>query len=87
MGARPGDILRMVVRQGVVLVFLGLVVGLALTLAGGRLVASLLYQIRPADPVALTGAAFLLFVVALLACVTPAIRASRTAPAEALRSE
>ena len=87
MGARPGDILTLVVRQGVVLVSLGLVVGLALTLAAGRLVTGLLYQIRPSDPVALGGAGLVVFVVALFACMTPAVRACRTPPAEALKSE
>jgi putative ABC transport system permease protein len=87
MGAKPGDILKLVVRQGLVLVAVGLIVGLGLALVGGRVVGSLLYQIQPADPVALGGAGIFLFVVGILACVTPALRASRTQPAEALKSE
>mgnify|MGYP001820258932 CR=1 FL=1 len=77
----------MVIRQGGVLALLGLSLGLGLALAGGRVVASLLYQVRPTDPIALGGAGLLLLAVALAATAFPAWRASRVPPAEALRND
>lgn len=87
VGAGSREILRMVFRQGGVLVLLGLTLGLALALAGGRVAASLLYQVQPTDPIALGGAGLLLLAVALAAMAFPAWRASRVPPAEALRNE
>jgi len=87
IGAQPVDVLTMVVRQGAKLAIAGLLIGLIGAAAGGRLVASLLYQVAPSDPIALGGAGALLFLVALAACAVPAWRATRVAPAEALRSD
>jgi predicted permease len=87
VGAGSREILRMVIRQGGVLAVLGLSLGLGLALAGGRVVASLLYQVRPTDPIALGGAGLLLLAVALAATVFPAWRASRVPPVEALRND
>ena len=63
LGARPLDVVALVTRQGMRLVIRGLVLGLALALAGGRLVASLLYQVAPSDPPAYIAAGALLVVV------------------------
>jgi predicted permease len=87
LGARPAHVMGMVIRQGAGLALLGLVVGLVAALAGGRVMASLLYEIEPSDPLALSGAGILLFAVAVVACTVPAWRASSVPPAEALRSE
>ena len=87
LGARPGDVLRMIVRQGSRLALAGLAIGLLMTIAGSRVLESLLYGIPRSDPVSLGGAGLVLGVVSVLACTIPAWRASRVAPAEALRSE
>ena len=87
LGARPADVLGMVVRQGTALVVVGLAIGLSASVVGGRLVAALLFGIEPTDPAALGAAGLLLLTVAVLACVLPAWRAARVPPAEALRSE
>ncbi len=87
IGAPPGAILRMVVRQGSTLALTGILAGGLLTLAGGRVMASLLFRIEPADPVAIGGAATLLFAVALLASAVPAWRAARVTPVDSLRED
>jgi len=86
IGARPSSVLALVTRQGMVLVIAGLVIGLALAIAMSRLVATLLYQVAPTDPVTYTGAAALLVAVGVLACYMPARRASRVDPVTALRA-
>jgi putative ABC transport system permease protein len=87
VGARPRDVVRMVVRQGARLVLGGLTLGVLGALVGGRLVASLLFGVRPTDPWSLGAAGILLAAVAVLACAVPAWRASRVAPVEALRGD
>jgi putative ABC transport system permease protein len=87
LGAQPGDVLGMVVRQGVSLALAGLVIGLIVAGAGGRVMSDVLFQIEPSDPLALTASAGLLLVVAMVACAVPAWRATRVAPAEALRGD
>lgn len=87
VGAESRDILRMVFRQGGLLALGGVVSGLLLTLAGGRLLSGILYQIQPTDVLSLGASAALLLAVALGATVIPAWRATRVAPAEALRNE
>jgi putative ABC transport system permease protein len=86
LGARPRDVLALVTRQGMMLVAGGLVLGLALALAGSRVMASLLYQVAPSDPVTYVAAGTLLVVVGALACYLPARRASRVDPTTALRA-
>ena len=87
LGARSGDVLRLVMRQGLALVLLGVAVGLAGILGLMRFVSSVLYGVRPTDPVTMVGAAFALAGSALLACYLPARRASRIDPMVALRYE
>jgi putative ABC transport system permease protein len=87
LGAQTIDVLRLVVRQGMNPVILGLIIGLTGTFAVGQLLAAQLYQISPHDPFLLGAAAIVLAVAALLACLFPARRATRIDPIQALRSE
>lgn len=87
LGAAPQDILRMVLRQSVVLVGVGLAVGLTAALAGTRAIASLIVGVHPTDAVTFVTVVALLAVVALVACWIPARRATRVSPLVALRYE
>jgi ABC-type antimicrobial peptide transport system permease subunit len=87
IGATPSDILKMVLRQGVGIVGIGLLAGLAAAFAGTRLLADLFYGVTPSDPVTYAAVATLLLAVALLACWIPARRATRVSPTVALRFE
>ncbi|MGH9534880.1 MAG: ABC transporter permease [Terriglobales bacterium] len=87
LGAQRRQVLGLVVRQGLVLALIGVASGIAGALAAGRLLASLLYQVRPSDPLILAGAAVALLAVALAACWLPARRAAAVDPVLALRQE
>jgi predicted permease len=87
LGAGPQDVRRMVVKQGMRLALLGVFLGVAAALALTRLMASLLYGVKPWDPAAIVSVAVLLSAVALLATYFPARRASRVDPMIALRYE
>jgi ABC-type antimicrobial peptide transport system permease subunit len=87
LGAKRSDVQRMVVRQGMGIVAIALGLGVVGALASGRLLASLLFGVSPADPVTYTTVVGVLLVVALVACWVPARRASGVDPAEALRAE
>jgi putative ABC transport system permease protein len=87
LGARMTDVLRMVVLEGMKPTLLGVGIGLAAALAMGRLVASLIFQVKPTDPTTFLAVAALLALIALLACVIPAYRASKVNPVVALRNE
>jgi putative ABC transport system permease protein len=85
LGASPGDVLRLVIRQGMKLALLGLTVGLGTALALTRLMSSLLFGISATDPVTFAGMAMILALVALTACYLPARRALRVNPIAVLR--
>ena len=80
LGATPADVVRLVVRQALPPVVLGLAVGVAGALAGARLLESQLGQVSPADPLAFAAAIAILALVALLASALPARRATRVEP-------
>jgi len=87
MGARPIDILRLVLRQGVTLVGVGVLAGLVLTLAMARVLKRLVLMASATDPYAFVGVTLVLTAVALGACYIPARRAMRVDPMNALRHE
>ena len=87
LGASRGDVLRLVLGQGAVLVGIGLAAGLLGAFVASRALRSVLYNVAPLDPAALISALLTLSLVALIACFVPARRASRVDPIEALRTE
>ena len=87
LGADTGVLRRMVLRQGLLPVALGLAAGIAAALAVGQLLQSLLFQVSARDPVTIVVVASVLFVVAAAACAVPAHRATRVDPVVALRFE
>jgi putative ABC transport system permease protein len=87
LGAQRRDIIRLVLRRGITLTAIGLLIGLAISLAGTRLLSSLLYEIGTTDPLTFVGVSLLLAAVALLACYLPARRATKVDPMVALRCE
>ena len=87
LGASGDRISRMVISEGLVLTAVGVVVGLAASLAGARLIAKLLYNVKSSDPVTFVGVALLLGVVAACASYIPARRAARVDPLAAMRGE
>ena len=87
LGADAWHVLKLVVREGMVLVAIGMGLGIACALAAGGLLKSVLYGIGAIDPVAFLGVPLLLAAVALLANVIPARRAARVDPMVALRYE
>jgi predicted permease len=87
LGAERGAILRMVVSRGMTLAGLGLAAGLAATFAASRLLARMLYGVKPTDPASYVVVAAALGMIALLACYLPARRATRVDPIIALRAE
>jgi predicted permease len=87
LGAQTADVLRLVVRQGMAPVLLGLVIGIVAALALGRLLTTQLYEVSPHNPALLATTALILGAVALLACFLPARRATFVNPIEALRAE
>jgi putative ABC transport system permease protein len=87
MGARPADVQKLVVRQGMTLAVLGVLIGVSSALALTRLMGALLFEVKPGDPLTYVGISALLGTVAILACWIPARRAARVDPLVALRSE
>jgi putative ABC transport system permease protein len=87
LGAHRKDVFALIMRQGAMQTALAVFVGLLLSLAAGRVLAQILYQVSPSDPFALIISSVLLAAAALLACFLPAQRATRVNPITALRTE
>jgi predicted permease len=87
LGAKPGEVVRMILREGLVMTLSGVALGFLLALGIGRLFGSMLYQVSPVDPVVFTLAPCVLLAAALLACWLPARRAASIEPMQALRAE
>jgi putative ABC transport system permease protein len=87
LGADGVDVRRLVLREGLKVVLIGVTAGLALSLAAARLIAGFLYGVGANDPLTFVGVASLLAVVALLACYLPARRATKVDPMVALRCD
>jgi putative ABC transport system permease protein len=87
LGAQMGDVLRLIVLQGMRPAFVGMGIGVAAALALGRGLSSLVYGVTSTDPMTLAAVAVLLSLVALAACLIPAVRATRVDPLRALRDE
>jgi len=87
LGAQAGDILGLVLREGLMLALAGIVIGLGAAYAAARGMSALLFGVRPEDPLTLGLAALLCLVVALAGCLRPALHAARVDPLSALRAE
>jgi ABC-type antimicrobial peptide transport system permease subunit len=87
LGADRGRVIRLVLREASLLIVAGLIVGTGLALWAGQAASTLLFGLKPHDPVTFAGAIALLALVALLASYGPARRASRLDPMNALREE
>jgi macrolide transport system ATP-binding/permease protein len=87
LGARSADVVRLVLRQGMWLVIIGVAIGLSLSVAATRVLAAALFGISPTDPLTFGATTLLLGVVALMACWIPARRATKVDPLDALRHE
>lgn len=87
LGAQRGHLVRMVARQGILLVLIGAAIGIGVASGITRLMASMLYNVRPSDTTTFAVVVILLTLVGLIACCIPALRAIRVDPIVALRSE
>jgi putative ABC transport system permease protein len=87
LGAQSGDVLRMVVRQGMGITLIGVGIGLAGAFAATRVMSSLLFGVGTHDPITFVAIPLILAGVALVACFIPALRATKVDPMIALRYE
>ena len=87
LGASRGGVVRLVLWQGLRPAALGMMLGVVIAIAAGRIIQGLLYDVRPHDPATFAAVAALLLLVVLIACAIPARRATAVAPADALRIE
>ncbi|MGE0043215.1 MAG: ABC transporter permease [Vicinamibacterales bacterium] len=87
LGAQRGEVVRMMLWQGLGPALAGVALGLVVAAAAGRVLSGLLYEIRPGDPLTFAGVTVVLLLVTVAACAIPARRASGVAPAEALRGD
>ncbi len=87
LGAKPGNVLRMIVAECLTIVSFGVIAGLAAAVGAGRFIASMLFGLSPIDPVTYVGVTVMLTAIAVLASLAPAVRASRIDPVLALKRE
>jgi putative ABC transport system permease protein len=87
LGARPGDVIRLILKQGLTLTLIGVAAGLLGAIAAARVMTGLLYGVTATDPATFVAISLLLATVATLACYLPARRAARVEPMAALRCE
>jgi putative ABC transport system permease protein len=87
LGARQGEIVRMVVRQGMVVALTGIAAGIAAAFGLTRLMATLLYDVKPTDSLTFAAVVMALTATSLLASSVPAFKAARVDPLRALRYE
>ena len=87
LGATPGSVFWLVMKQGGLLAVVGTVIGLCTAYLSGKIVSSQLYAVSASDPVMLTGAIVVVAVIAAVATMLPAWRASKLSPASALHPE
>ena len=87
LGARQGQVVSLMLWQGLRPAVLGMGIGVVVALVAGRVMQGMLYEVQPHDPTTFAGVSGLLLAVVLLACAIPARRASAVPPAEALRGE
>jgi ABC-type antimicrobial peptide transport system permease subunit len=87
LGATPTSVARLVLSRGVRLALVGMLIGLGGAIAGGRMLSTVLYDVRPSDPLTLVIVGLVLLGAAVAASWWPAYRASRLDPVETLRTE
>jgi len=87
LGASRGNVLLLIMRQGMSLALIGLVIGLVVGFAAAQLLVKVLFGVSPGDPLTFAGVTILLALVAALACYVPARRATKVDPIVALRYE
>jgi ABC-type antimicrobial peptide transport system permease subunit len=87
LGAQPRNILGLIVGQGARMAIAGVILGLAASFAVTRLLSSMLFEVKPSDPLVFAGVSALLLAITLLACYIPARRAMRVDPMVALHYE
>jgi len=87
LGASPERLRRAVLAQAMIVTGTGALAGLVVALAASRLLAKLLFEVSPADPISMIGSALLLLAVALVAAYIPARHATRVDPVQALRAD
>jgi ABC-type antimicrobial peptide transport system permease subunit len=87
LGARKGDVVQLVLRRGFLLTACGIGIGLVAAAAGARVLGTMMFGISPHDPVTYGVVAGVMALVAVVACLVPALRAGRTDPMETLRTE
>lgn len=87
LGAQPGNVLSLVMKQGAALTVIGVIVGVGAALGLTRLMATLLFGVQPTDPLTFLSVSAILAVVALAASYIPALRATKVDPMKALRYE
>jgi hypothetical protein len=87
VGAQRGDVLRMILKRGMVLAAIGVAVGLGISLVATRFIATLLYGVKPFDALTFCGMSLVLLAVAFVASAAPAYRAAQTDPMTTLRTQ